>query len=253
MLSIVVGLLRKKRFGATNCRPIEAAFWTRLATHFLAGWTVHYWDASYVFLMFFMGSGIWMLDGGTRISSVCWPWCLPRAGSELRTHGGLIRGFSRILVSETEQEKWLRKGKSRPLDGMDALIAMTAEAVGTEWKLASQHRDPRSQRSGSRSSALERPTGSVEGGRPGIVAWNGCTDDTAEIARRHGATVVEIERHRRSPPSTLPRTLQSPSPDSTSTQMCLKAEDRQRLDPGLGRSETSCPRLRRNYSSRAFR
>ena len=28
----------------------------------LAGWTVHYWNSTYVLLMFLLGSGVWMLD-----------------------------------------------------------------------------------------------------------------------------------------------------------------------------------------------
>lgn len=33
-----------------------------MAGFFIAGWTVHYWDALYAYFMFFMASGIWMLD-----------------------------------------------------------------------------------------------------------------------------------------------------------------------------------------------
>jgi hypothetical protein len=33
-----------------------------LVATFAVAWTVHYWDASYVFFMFFMGAGIWILD-----------------------------------------------------------------------------------------------------------------------------------------------------------------------------------------------
>ena len=29
---------------------------------FLAGWTVAFWDHAYVFFLFLMGSGVWMLD-----------------------------------------------------------------------------------------------------------------------------------------------------------------------------------------------
>lgn len=29
---------------------------------FMAGWTVHYWDVTYVFLFFLLGSGVWFLD-----------------------------------------------------------------------------------------------------------------------------------------------------------------------------------------------
>ena len=29
---------------------------------FMAGWTVHYWDAIFVFFIFLLASGIWILD-----------------------------------------------------------------------------------------------------------------------------------------------------------------------------------------------
>ncbi len=33
-----------------------------LASFFLAGWTVHYWNATYVLFSFLLGSGLWLLD-----------------------------------------------------------------------------------------------------------------------------------------------------------------------------------------------
>ncbi|MEB8389455.1 hypothetical protein OO012_19775 [Rhodobacteraceae bacterium KMM 6894] len=33
-----------------------------LASFFLAGWTVHYWNATYVLFNFMLGSGVWLLD-----------------------------------------------------------------------------------------------------------------------------------------------------------------------------------------------
>jgi len=29
---------------------------------FVAGWGVHFWNETYVLLMFLMGSGVWLLD-----------------------------------------------------------------------------------------------------------------------------------------------------------------------------------------------
>ncbi len=29
---------------------------------FLAGWAVHFWNETYVLMMFLMGSGVWLLD-----------------------------------------------------------------------------------------------------------------------------------------------------------------------------------------------
>ena len=189
MLSILVGLLRKKGFG-DKLSAYRTAFLISLVTFFLAGWTVHYWDASYVFLMFFMGSGIWMLDA--HETSMSGPLRSPRAGSESTIIPGPIRGFRPFARDEARE--MAQERASRPLDGMDALIAMTAEATITRREFATSIVIPAHNEAAVIGRLLSALPGSVEGGRVQvIVACNGCTDDTAEIARRHGATVVEIE------------------------------------------------------------
>ncbi len=37
-------------------------FLTTIFGLFMAGWTVHYWDAIFAFFMFLLGSGVWMID-----------------------------------------------------------------------------------------------------------------------------------------------------------------------------------------------
>jgi len=37
-----------------------------LVGFYVAGWTVHYWNAIYVLFIFFLGSGVWMLDARSR-------------------------------------------------------------------------------------------------------------------------------------------------------------------------------------------
>lgn len=36
-----------------------------LTGYFLAGWTVYFWNAAYLLLIFLLGSGVWFLDAGT--------------------------------------------------------------------------------------------------------------------------------------------------------------------------------------------
>ncbi|HEV7717958.1 MAG TPA: O-antigen ligase domain-containing protein, partial [Arsenicitalea sp.] len=40
----------------------RAAFLIAMASLFLVGWMVHFWNATYVLFMFLMGSGVWLLD-----------------------------------------------------------------------------------------------------------------------------------------------------------------------------------------------
>jgi hypothetical protein len=43
-------------------RSYRLGFLICLVGFYVAGWTVHYWNAIYVFFLFFLGGGIWMLD-----------------------------------------------------------------------------------------------------------------------------------------------------------------------------------------------
>src|SRR5690606_11972317 len=40
-------------------------FLTVMIGLFLVGWTVHFWNATYVLFMFPLGSGMWLADAGT--------------------------------------------------------------------------------------------------------------------------------------------------------------------------------------------
>ncbi|MDA9409915.1 hypothetical protein XH80_25175 [Bradyrhizobium sp. CCBAU 45384] len=59
--SVYLAVCFKKGLDAREdeCRT---AFLITMTGFFLVAWTVHFWDAAYVMLTFFMGSGVWMLD-----------------------------------------------------------------------------------------------------------------------------------------------------------------------------------------------
>ena len=61
LLSIFLALSFKKGLD-DKITAYRTAFLISMIAYFLAGWTVHYWDAGYVLFIFTMGSGIWMLD-----------------------------------------------------------------------------------------------------------------------------------------------------------------------------------------------
>ncbi|MGX0978380.1 hypothetical protein ACSSVY_004120 [Roseovarius sp. MBR-51] len=59
--SIVVPLMFRK--GLDDTQSIyRLGILCCLASFFLAGWTVHYWNATYVLFNFLLGSGVWLLD-----------------------------------------------------------------------------------------------------------------------------------------------------------------------------------------------
>ncbi|MFQ5622531.1 MAG: O-antigen ligase family protein [Paracoccaceae bacterium] len=58
---IFLGVIFRKGLDA-RAAAYREGFLICLAGFFVAGWTVHYWNALYVFLMFILGSGVWMLD-----------------------------------------------------------------------------------------------------------------------------------------------------------------------------------------------
>lgn len=58
--SIVSPLLFRKL--GHRLSAYRMGFLTTIFGLFMAGWTVHYWDAVFVFFMFLLGSGVWMID-----------------------------------------------------------------------------------------------------------------------------------------------------------------------------------------------
>ena len=59
--SIVVPLMFRK--GLDDTQSIyRLGILCCLASFFLAGWTVHFWNATYVLFNFLLGSGVWLLD-----------------------------------------------------------------------------------------------------------------------------------------------------------------------------------------------
>ena len=49
----------------------RTGFMLTLSGFFLVGWTVAFWDAAYVLLLFLLGSGVWMLDVETKKRVPC--------------------------------------------------------------------------------------------------------------------------------------------------------------------------------------
>ncbi len=55
----------------------RTAYLIMMMAFFLVGWTVHYWGTAYLWFIFLLGSGVWLLDaridgGGTRQGSRTW-------------------------------------------------------------------------------------------------------------------------------------------------------------------------------------
>lgn len=61
--TLSVGLRKGLDERLTVCRT---AYLITMTGFFLVGWTVHYWNATYVLFIFLMGSGLWLLDAGTE-------------------------------------------------------------------------------------------------------------------------------------------------------------------------------------------
>src|SRR5262245_34312523 len=61
MTLIFLAVSRKKGLDERTS-AYRTAYLISMLAFFLAGWTAHYWDAAYVFFLFFMGAGVWMLD-----------------------------------------------------------------------------------------------------------------------------------------------------------------------------------------------
>ena len=57
----ITGPLIFRKFGP-KLHAYRLGFLTSVFGLFMAGWTVHYWDATFAFFMFLLGSGVWMID-----------------------------------------------------------------------------------------------------------------------------------------------------------------------------------------------
>lgn len=63
VISVFVTVLKAK--GLTQrAREYRNGYLIALMGLYIAGWTVHYWDAVYVLLMFLLGAGMWFVDAG---------------------------------------------------------------------------------------------------------------------------------------------------------------------------------------------
>jgi hypothetical protein len=78
--ALIMRALGKAALDDDRLRACRAGLLMTLAGLIIAGCTVHYWNALYVWFMFLLGSGVWMLDdaAGARSADA------PRAGAMLR-------------------------------------------------------------------------------------------------------------------------------------------------------------------------
>jgi hypothetical protein len=60
-LSMVLSVAKRKDLDA-NLHPYRTAFLIAMAGYFLVGWTVHFWNGTYVLFLFLLGSGGWLVD-----------------------------------------------------------------------------------------------------------------------------------------------------------------------------------------------
>jgi len=79
--SILLTVSFRKRLDA-KVTEYRTGFLVSMATFFLVGWTVHFWDAAYVLFVFLMGSGVWILDVKPKGES-----CIVGAGVQNRRFG----------------------------------------------------------------------------------------------------------------------------------------------------------------------
>ncbi|MCV9967047.1 O-antigen ligase domain-containing protein [Pararhizobium sp. BT-229] len=65
-LTFLLPLLRIGLLNNLNERleQYRTGYMIAMCGFFLAGWTVHFWNATYVLFLFLLGGGLWMLDGG---------------------------------------------------------------------------------------------------------------------------------------------------------------------------------------------
>lgn len=61
MLWTVISLARRKGLGP-RASSYREGFLISLVGYYLVGWTVHFWNATYVQFLFMLGAGMWMLD-----------------------------------------------------------------------------------------------------------------------------------------------------------------------------------------------
>lgn len=59
--SIFIGVIRARGFG-DRMQWYRTGYLCSMTGLFMAGWTVHYWDALLSYFMFLLASGVWMLD-----------------------------------------------------------------------------------------------------------------------------------------------------------------------------------------------
>lgn len=80
----------------------RTAFLIVMASYFLVGWTVHFWNATYVLFLFLLGSGAWLVDIGSQ--------------PETRVPGARMHGTARPLRRSTEASDASPRANARDSD-----------------------------------------------------------------------------------------------------------------------------------------
>lgn len=65
---VVLGVLFRKGLSERQ-NQFRTGFLITMAGFYISGWTVHYWNATYVLFMFLLGSGGWLLDAKPEVES----------------------------------------------------------------------------------------------------------------------------------------------------------------------------------------
>ncbi|MCI2401177.1 hypothetical protein [Aliiroseovarius subalbicans] len=65
---VVLGILLRKGLSKRQ-NQFRTGFLITMAGFYISGWTVHYWNATYVLFMFLLGSGAWLLDAKPEVES----------------------------------------------------------------------------------------------------------------------------------------------------------------------------------------
>lgn len=69
LLALIVSIVWRARLDA-QAAAFRTAFLITIVGFFLAGWTVHFWNATYVLFFFLLGSGMWLVDAAMALDPI---------------------------------------------------------------------------------------------------------------------------------------------------------------------------------------
>jgi hypothetical protein len=82
-----------RKIGDAKLNAYRLGFLASLTSFFLVGWTVHFWNATYVLFIFSLGAGIWLLDAKGQDETQERPTRRPAFGArELPSRAGIESG-----------------------------------------------------------------------------------------------------------------------------------------------------------------